>query len=536
MLDDEEAIRVAADGRFAANPIPRPEDEAERASFDIPADCHMERSETPSKKHEKNVFILSMAHVCQTWRTQLIGLKSIWSEIAFDIETSPASVRLATLFLTKIENDNTPLNIYAGFAFGDHPHPALASLLPKLQARTQRWERFLCWGRLEPYLSYLDHPAPKLQTFSDNHDLSTLYSTQTAQLFAGDTPILRSLVTSALGNWQPTTLTRLKTLNVWDCGANISIRSLLNVLRCTPVLEEIIITSPNPPLEDCLLDEVVDLLHLRDLQVRNPDFYSIIEHLVIPNVQTVTVYSVHNRGPSGIHLGPVFQTSHLFVGFLSMRHPLPMFSQAVAVASFDVQSTYGSKFVISFVTEEKRSLCVSLEWVGGGGIDGWREYVERSISALAEMRFSPGATLKAKTEGYIARRTDYSPLLRLNAIECFAIEGPGFWRALEVLGCRQPSLFPGIRFLFAPEVELDAKSIESIYSVLQFRRDLVMAFDTDYHRDLVRMLGEYCTIEGEFALSEMTCGKLRHSSTEHRARVNGLEDIPWSWAHVRLKG
>ena len=280
----EEAFRVARDRRFASNPVPRPEEEAERASYDVPAECHMELSEVPFKKHKKNMFVLSMAHVCRTWRTRLIGLKRIWREISFDIETQPASARLATLFLTMVEDDDTSLNIYAGFTFGNRPHPALKFLLPKLREQTHRWENFLYWGRLEPYRSYLDLPAPRLQIFSDNPDLSHLYSGQTTQLFAGHSPILRSLATSALGNWQPATLTRLETLHMWDCNTTASIMSLLSVLRCTPQLEEINIISPNSPLNDCPPDEVVGLLHLRDLKLRNPDFYSIINHLTIPNV------------------------------------------------------------------------------------------------------------------------------------------------------------------------------------------------------------------------------------------------------------
>ena len=51
---------------------------------------------------------------------------------------------------------------------------------------------------------------------------------------------------------------------------------------------------------------------------------------------------------------------------------IPPLSQAVVVASFDVQDTVsGFTFTISFVTEKEVSFCVSLEWAGGVRIDGW---------------------------------------------------------------------------------------------------------------------------------------------------------------------
>ena len=430
----------------------------------------------------------------------MVGLKRIWREIAFDAEFEPTSVHLAALFLTMIKDGDIPIRVYARFPSGNLLDDTLGSLLSSLREQTHRWEAFLSWGRLEPYRSYLDLPAPVLRIFSDDHDLSHLYSGQTTQLFAGHVPTLRSLVTSTLGGWQPATPTHLKTLDLWDCNTRLSIRSLLEFLRCTPQLEEINIVSPNPPTYDCPSGEVVNLHRLKDIKVQNPDFYSIVGHLATPNVQAVTVYSIYTRGDSGLQVGPAFRTPHLLAGFASME--IPPLSQAVVVASFDVQDTVsGFTFTISFVTEKEVSFCVSLEWAGGVRIDGWVKYIEQSIAALAKMNFRPGATLQVGM-GY--RTIDHSPLLRLGAVEYFSVGCQDNSKILEILSRCQAPLLPNLKSLFALEVELDEETIKALLNFLQSRRNLVAVFHKDNHGDLVRMLGGHCDVGGGFISLKMT--------------------------------
>lgn len=496
----EDVSRENADRFFASHPVPRPEEEADRASFDILPESHMETwSDIPLEKHKRNKLILSMSHVCRSWRVHMIGLKRIWREIAFDIETEPASVHLATFFLAMIENDNIPIQIYARFASGGYPIPILESLLSKLREQTHRWETFLYWGRLGPCYSYLDLPAPLLRKFSDNHDLSHLYSGQTTQFFTGYVPSLRSLVTSALGSWHPATLTRLKTLDLWDCNPGPSIGSLLDFLRRTPQLEEINIVSPNPLVHDCSPAEVVNLLHLKEIKVQNPDFYSIIGHLAIPNVRVVAVYSIHTRGASGPQVRPAFRARHPFVEFASMGTPL--LNHAVVVASIHVQKVLsGLMFTISLVTEKKTSFCVSLQWACGVNIDDQMEYIERSITALARMDFRPGATLQVRTDGC---KIDHSPLLHFGAVEYLLVECQDSTEILEVLSRYQASSLPNLKTLFAPDIELDEKTIESLSNLLQSRRNLLAVFYADNYGDLVRMLGDRFVVGGEFVSLEM---------------------------------
>ena len=210
----EEVSRQVADRYFGSHPVPQPEYEADLATVGIPSDSNV-WTDVPLKKLERNKFIFSMSHVCQSWRANLIGSKRLWRDIAFTADASSTGVQLATLFLARVENDDIPLHIYAGLPFEDHPDPTVVALLSKLRQQTHRWEIFVHSGRLNPYRHYLDLPAPRLQYFLDNHDLSHLYLAQTSQLFAGHAPVLRSLVTSSLRSWHPATFLNLR---VFDTG------------------------------------------------------------------------------------------------------------------------------------------------------------------------------------------------------------------------------------------------------------------------------------------------------------------------------
>ena len=495
----EELVRQAADQNFGSHPVPQPEFEADLASADMASDSYAWTS-ISLQKLQKNKLVLSMSHVCRNWRGNLISSKRLWRDIAFSADVTVTGVSLATLFLAKVEGDDIPLRIYAGLPLGNLPDPTIVALLSKLCQQTHRWEVFACSGRLNPYRPYLDLPAPRLRHFSDNHDLSHLYHGQTHQLFAGHTPMLQSLVTSSPQSWHPTMLTNLRVLDFWDCNAGLSIRSLLGILHCASRLEEINIVSPNPPLHDCPPGKVAYLPYLKKLKVKNPDFYTIVGFLSTSNVQIATISSIYNHHPLGVEVAPAFKTLHPFVGLLSMTPPLPVLNQSIVLASLVVDhTTSGFVFMISIVTETNKALYIDLEWTGGSSIVSWIGYIQRSISALAEMRFLSGALLQIMVPKY-GFSIDYTnPLFRLRAIEHLTIEGAKVQTLLEVLASSHTPLLPNLKLLSIPEDDLTEKDIQQIPKLLQLRKGLIVALSPDNHENLIRLLSCTCVIEGELA-------------------------------------
>jgi hypothetical protein len=501
---DEEIIKEISDRHFSSNPVPRPEHEADLASIGMPSECH-DWPEVPSKKHEKNRFILSMTHVCRSWRVRLIGVKRLWREIAFTAEINPVGIRMATHFLTRLEDDDTTLHIYAGLPFGDIVDPKIGALLSRLRDQTHRWEKFFYWGRLAPYRPYLDLPAPRLQHFSGHNDISHIILGQTTQFFAGHAPALQSLVTSALRNWQPASLINLQTLDLWDCAPELSIKSLLSALRSTPQLEEINVVSPNPPVLDCPPDEVVNLPHLKNLKVQNPDFGTIVRHLVIPNVQIVHLYSTSNCGAGGLQVGRVFRAAHSFAGLSLVANQLPMFGQPIQIVSLDVQDRLsGLRFTINLTTERGTVLRIDLEWVGGFGVYSQLDYIRRSISVLSEVPFVSPSFLHITADRSLINYNN--PLFCLDAVEHLVVEGGGCSKVMTVMSARpdQPQMLPKLRCLFFAEHELDEGVIATIPEFLRSRRNLVMVLDTENRNYLVQLLSHVCVIEGEFVSSKTT--------------------------------
>ena len=428
-----------------------------------------------------------------------MGSKRIWREIVFDVELEPASVRLATLFLTVVEDSEVPLHIYARFSSGNLPNPTLDFLLAKLRQHTHRWERFLYWGRLGLYRLYLDLPAPRLQYFSDDHDPSHLHLDNTL-FFSGQVPILRSLVTSALRSWQPKSMTNLQTLNLWDCATRLSIKSLLGVLCCTPQLREINIVSPALPILDWPSGEVVDLLHLENLKVYNPGFCKIIGCLTIPNVRTVILSGVDTNGDPELE---AFQIPHPLLALASTVTPLPMLGQPVVAAFFSVNhAPLGLRFNISFTTEKRTYLSISLGWANSINIHRRMNYIQHSISILAGMHFLAGALLQFAVCGCSISYNN--PLFHLGTIEYLRVEGKNFLSLQKALSCRQVPLLPSLKFLYIPGIRLDKKTIGSLHKFLQFRRGLIMTFDIENHQDLAQKLGKVCVVAGKSVLLEIT--------------------------------
>lgn len=484
-----------SDELFSSYPVPLPEQEASRATRGLPQQCTSTSTSfnIPLQKHRKNQTTLAMSQVCRSWRQRLISMKCLWRVIAFDVSSEPASIRLATLFLTS-KCDNVLIHVYAGFPLNNLVDPAAVSLLLSLRDRMGRWERFIYWGRLGQYRRYLDLPAPRLRWFSDNRDLSHLYYGRKSLLFSGHTPILRCLVTSTLGEWAPGTLANLNVLHVRVCDAYLSIRSLLDVLRCTSLLEEFKFASPATLPHDCLACGTIDLPYLRFIRLFNPHFRTILAHLGIPNVRSVEVSSVSSNAAAGLEVGPVFQAPHPLTGFPSV----PMLNQPIRFIFFAVQrSPTRFSLNIDLRTGDGASIVFNLSWIDGQEINQWKSYFERSVSALAEVQISLCSVLSVIAEFPF----DYTPLLLLPAVRILAFAGD-FRTLLQVLtnhyGDNDVSILPALKCLFAFEEVLTEVTARLIPPCLRVRTDLVIVLNGVNRTRLVEVLGPDYVISGEY--------------------------------------
>ena len=436
-----------------------------------------------------------MSQVCRGWRQRLLSVGRFWRVIAFDTSREPASIRLATLFLNKIKHNDVLIHVYAGLPLNNVVDPAIASLLSSLRERTSRWDRFLYWGSLGQYRRYLDLPAPRLQFFSDNRDLSHLYHGRRCQLFAGHTPILRCLVTSTLGEWVPTTSASLRVLHLRVCEAGFSIGSLLDVFRYATQLEEFKFASPTDLSHDCMACETVDLPRLKTIKLFSAHFRTILAHLRIPGVRSLAVSGVFLSGTAyGFEVAPAYYAPLPLTGFPSVS----MLDQPIRFIHFSTiqRSPMRFFFTIELRTEDEASIVINLTWTEAQQIDQWKVYFERSISALAGKQVAPCTILSIVAQFPF----DFTPLLLLPAVRVFAFAGD-FRTLLETLtfhgGEKNTPLLPNLRCLFAYEEILTEETALLIPKCLRARKDLIIVLNAVNRTRLIGVLGTGYVVRGK---------------------------------------
>lgn len=467
------------------------QDEETRAPFGPLREAHSARSTIPLRKFAKNQTILAMSQVCRTWKSQLTHSKYLWRDIAFDV-TEPKSVLLAKDFLDLVKDSTIPLHIYA--AFGRSADPEVSGLLQNLRTHIDRWETFEYHGELKEYRQYFHLGAQRLCHFSDHHDFSSsLLPPQ--NIFAGKTPALRSLSTSQIGNWSPSTLANVTELNISFCqqSARFSFRSLIELFRSTPNLEVLRLASPKPPLLDCAAEQSVDLPRLEILRLYNPNIYPLVAHLRLPCVRGMVFSSSYDRW-SRVLSHQVFESRNIFSSF----PPITLLEQEFSSVEIQICSLpNGSlRFSIHLSNDDKYFFWIHLNLLGEGWCR-WNDYFKRSITELAErVRLGAGAHLQLLSDFPL----DCNPFLGFNAVKFLTFDG----HARDILqmlicvshGTPPPTLFPRLEVLILMDDQMNDGEISLIPACLGLRENLTIIV-SGANDPLLQAIGDYCVIEGE---------------------------------------
>ena len=356
------------------------------------------------QKHLKNCDIRAVSHVCRSWRSHATAFVCLWRDIAFDV-TDPKSTRLAEDFLSLVESQGVLLHVYAGFGSESASQDSsIANLFNNLCRHIGRWEVFEYQGSLGDYRSYMNLPAPNLLYFSDHHDPSPTPSRDIGQLFAGHTPSLHYLLTSTTAGWDSTTLNKLTKLHFerLDLGPALSLDSLLNLLQGVPGLE-ILCLGWLGFIHDCAADTIVSLPQLHTLQVHNADFYTLLEHIQIPNVREATLTADTSEHPS-------FQAPHALAWLPSISILNQHVSDLMVVVA---GTTEEGDFRIRLSVSGGGYFDIRLVWEAGH-MQNWKTYVSETLSALAErIRLDPEAILRLYLGVRPARRSSSEGALKI---------------------------------------------------------------------------------------------------------------------------
>lgn len=395
-----------------------------RISFSLLREVYSTLPTVALRKFAKNRTLQAMSHVCRSWRAHLIHSMFLWRDIAFDI-TEPKSLYLAKDFLERIRDSAVTLRIYAGL--GNTFKPQVSELFQDLRTHIDRWEVFEYQGELKGYHQYLDLGAQRLLRFSDRHDFSTL---SPWKIFASKTPSLRSLTTSEIADWPPSTLSNLVQLNVsyGPQSAVFSLKSLFNVLQSTPNLEVLQLASPIPLILDCAADETVTLPQLKTFRLCNADIYTLITRLQLPSVEEMVFSSDYSHW-SEVHPHPTTKFHDIFSPFPQ----IPLLEQGFSLAEIEV--VFLTNGILLFriclsTADEKYFFEVDLNLAGELACR-WRDYLKRSLTKLVERApLSPGASIHFTSQIPM----DCHQFLPFNTVKFITIDGLGN-NILEALVC-----------------------------------------------------------------------------------------------------
>lgn len=376
-----------------------------------------------SRKHAKNITVLTLSQVCRTWRFHINANASLWNDIAFDL-CDPPSVKLAHNSLGVMEKTDTLFSVYASLHGDIRPAARFFSRLQPLIGRVVRFEYF---GELGEFGRYLDHPAENLRHLSGPLDLDPSVSTIFSRpIFTGKVPRLRSIAmpsTIHCAGWATplSTLTDLELVPP-HLGHTTQFVSLFNLFSSLPALKSLKLS--NFGVIDDIGHELqqASLPHLEVVDLNQSDIQTLLNHLYTPNLQKIAFYG-SSYPPGYAVLAPVFRTSHFFAGL-----SIPILKQEIKEVFVMAEAGGGDKrFWIQLVSSSGCSLDVRMYWPKTIS-QGWEGYVECSVVALERrMVLSPNARASFDFRSPLPHRF-LSPFLsstriRRLTINCSSVEG-----------------------------------------------------------------------------------------------------------------
>lgn len=455
-------------------------------------------------KHEVNRTVLALLSVCSSWRYRVIGCKSLFRNIAFDI-SSEESIVTAGVFLKVLKGTVVPINVYAHLGQSLDPDPMITRLFAQLRPHISHIVHFEYDGDIAGYRSYLDHPSPNLLFFSDNFDT---HPGSGPPLFRGQMPGLRVLTTLSRAPqvlWATSTLSDLTTLNLGFLGLDLHVPlgSFLDLLRGSPRLESLYVQSFTPaigPAEDL---ENVFLPCLRRLGLHHNEFHTLVKYLRMPVVRKV-FYVGESHAVAGGKPNPTFYAPHLFAGLPL----LPMFERPIESVRLGTTGNgrTDSSFCLQITADGGFVLRVMLYWILDS-IPLFDGYVKRSVLGLAgRMTLAPQARVELSYE--YSNPSDahiYRPLFLFTEIDQLTIKGDFAAGVLEMLTSHAGihHLLPRLRLLTITDwiSSSSAEGRRALFSCLESRAVgdtpfSVRLMDTNVHNVGFGMLG--CIAKREF--------------------------------------
>ena len=231
-----------------------------------------------------NKPLITMTHVCRSWRNVLLSTPSLWTQVDFATRMS----KQAKGFLGR--SGNQLLDIHQILEADDHVEPFLSTTLRNIH-RVRRLDIDSFLPHLERMLVRFTEPAPKLEHLKITNDPNITDRDMKLDniIFGGRLPKLTSLslhhLRTNLRGFDFPSLTRF----VFTTGTDISVLDLASFFERCPLLELIQISLSYPPQPPVAPPRKrIRLAALKALRFdQTASTSGLLDHLVLPKCTEV---------------------------------------------------------------------------------------------------------------------------------------------------------------------------------------------------------------------------------------------------------
>ena len=232
--------------------------------------------------------LITLTHVCRSWRDVFISRPSLWTRLDFtNVDKTRTYIHRSKSSPLEINLDQHQENPYLD--------DAVLLVIPHIR----RLKSLTIYAEVIPdVIKHFSCHAPLLEKL--DVDLTDFHTpTFDYPLFKGDLSSLRELSLRGYITLKPwnnlANLTTFKLDPYWPGQCSITL--LLNLFECTPLLHTIGLEDPIPMSSDAPAERIVPLPHLKTLSITScPPHSILLNHLCIPvGASLILVFSLRGE-------------------------------------------------------------------------------------------------------------------------------------------------------------------------------------------------------------------------------------------------
>lgn len=235
--------------------------------------------------------LISTSHVCKRWRDLVLHDGTLW--VYIPIEPSRRGCWEAIeCFLKRSKQTELDISVLLDASHG--PSSATITTMAALSAQYTRIRSLRLSTDSPVSLFCGSNPATAMSTL-EIFNRSRLY--YPVAKFGGTFPSLRSLTLHGFSSWPSDLFSNLTRLRLTSVSAKNSFRlsRLIDLLRGSPELETVYLSSYLSVFDDLPLIDVVHLRNLQKITLRACDSAAILSHVGIPRTSTLDIIMDHRR-------------------------------------------------------------------------------------------------------------------------------------------------------------------------------------------------------------------------------------------------